>query len=133
MLACGGRTEANWRSADHDHHRHHQVLSSVLFYVDRICGPGSGKGTQCEKLKEKYGFVHLSTGDLLREEVSGGSELGKRLEEIMKEGQLVPIDTVMTLLRNAMEKHPKANGFLIDGYPREVDQAKEFEKQVCFL
>jgi adenylate kinase len=93
-------------------------------------GPGSGKGTQCEKLRDKYGFVHLSTGDLLREEVSGGSDLGKQLENIMKEGKLVPLDTVMTLLKNAMEKHPEAKGFLIDGYPREVEQAKEFEKKI---
>lgn len=54
-------------------------------------GPGSGKGTQCEKIVEKYGYTHLSTGDLLREEVKSGSDRGKKLSEIMEKGQLVPL------------------------------------------
>jgi len=69
----------------------------------------------------RYGFTHLSTGDLLREEVASGSELGQRLNEIMKSGQLVSNDEVLTLLKNAIQNNiNQSNGFLIDGYPREV-------------
>ncbi|CAO2597911.1 Adenylate kinase isoenzyme 1, partial [Lemmus lemmus] len=91
-------------------------------------GPGSGKGTQCEKIVEKYGYTHLSTGDLLRAEVSSGSERGKMLSSIMEKGQLVPLETVLDMLRDAMmAKVESSNGFLIDGYPREVKQGEEFE------
>lgn len=95
-------------------------------------GPGSGKGTQCEKIVEKYGFTHLSSGDLLRAEVESGSDLGKEINEIMERGDLVPMETVLRLIREAMVKTLETSkGFLIDGYPREVDQAVKFEEQVC--
>lgn len=97
-------------------------------------GPGSGKGTQCEKMIEKYGFAHLSTGDLLRDEVKSGSEFGKKLNDIMVKGDLVPIETVLDLLKLAMVKKVAAGGtkgFLIDGYPREVSQANMFEAEVA--
>ncbi|NXX72806.1 KAD1 kinase, partial [Spizella passerina] len=94
-------------------------------------GPGSGKGTQCEKIVQKYGYTHLSTGDLLRAEVSSGSERGKKLQAIMEKGELVPLDTVLDMLRDAMvAKADVSKGFLIDGYPREVKQGEEFEKKV---
>ncbi|CAL1287222.1 unnamed protein product [Larinioides sclopetarius] len=94
-------------------------------------GPGSGKGTQCERIVQKYGFTHLSTGDLLRDEVNSGSLRGERLTDIMKKGQLVPNEEVLALLKEAMLKNlANSHGFLIDGYPREVGQAAEFEKQV---
>ncbi|XP_072488633.1 adenylate kinase isoenzyme 1 isoform X2 [Notamacropus eugenii] len=102
--------------------------SKIIFVVG---GPGSGKGTQCEKIVKKYGYTHLSTGDLLREEVSSGSERGKKLSEIMEKGQLVPLDTVLDMLRDAMiGKAESSKGFLIDGYPREVKQGEEFEKKI---
>jgi len=95
-------------------------------------GPGSGKGTQCDKIVAKYGFTHLSTGDLLRDEVASGSERGKKLTEIMEKGDLVPLDTVLGLLRDAMiKKAATSKGFLIDGYPRELDQGKKFEADVA--
>jgi adenylate kinase len=95
-------------------------------------GPGSGKGTQCDKIVAKYGFTHLSTGDLLRDEVASGSERGKKLTEIMEKGDLVPLDTVLGLLRDAMiKKAATSKGFLIDGYPRELDQGKKFENDVA--
>ncbi|CAL1287221.1 unnamed protein product, partial [Larinioides sclopetarius] len=103
-------------------------------------GPGSGKGTQCERIVQKYGFTHLSTGDLLRDEVNSGSLRGERLTDIMKKGQLVPnvstlgitsVEEVLALLKEAMLKNlANSHGFLIDGYPREVGQAAEFEKQI---
>ncbi|XP_026550263.1 adenylate kinase isoenzyme 1-like, partial [Notechis scutatus] len=94
-------------------------------------GPGSGKGTQCEKIVQKYGYTHLSTGDLLREEVSSGSDRGKKLSAIMEKGELVPLDTVLDMLRDAMlAKADQSKGYLIDGYPREVNQGVEFEKKV---
>uniref|UniRef100_A0A8C4PZF4 Adenylate kinase 1 n=1 Tax=Eptatretus burgeri TaxID=7764 RepID=A0A8C4PZF4_EPTBU len=84
-------------------------------------GPGSGKGTQCEKIVAKYGYTHLSTGDLLRAEVTAGSERGKKLTAIMERGELVPLETVLDMLKDAMiAQSDKAKGFLIDGYPREV-------------
>jgi len=95
-------------------------------------GPGSGKGTQCDKIVAKYGFTHLSTGDLLRDEVASGSARGKKLTEIMEKGDLVPLDTVLGLLRDAMiKKAASSKGFLIDGYPRELDQGKKFENDVA--
>jgi len=95
-------------------------------------GPGCGKGTQCDKIVAKYGFTHLSTGDLLRDEVTSGSARGKKLTEIMEKGELVPLETVLGLLRDAMIKKAKtSNGFLIDGYPRELDQGVRFENEVA--
>lgn len=101
----------------------------ILFVLG---GPGSGKGTQCDKIVEKYGFTHLSTGDLLRDEVASGSERGKQLTQIMEKGELVPLETVLTLLKEAMLKQAATSkGFLIDGYPRELDQGKRFEADVA--
>lgn len=102
--------------------------TKIIFVVG---GPGSGKGTQCEKIVQKYGFTHLSTGDLLRAEVSSGSDRGKTLSAIMEKGQLVPLDTVLEMLREAMiAKLDTSKGFLIDGYPREVKQGEEFEQKI---
>jgi len=95
-------------------------------------GPGSGKGTQCDKIVAKYGFTHLSTGDLLRDEVNSGSARGKELTAIMEKGDLVPLDTVLSMLRDAMVKKASVSkGFLIDGYPRELEQGKKFENDVA--
>ncbi|XP_051787554.1 adenylate kinase isoenzyme 5 isoform X1 [Erpetoichthys calabaricus] len=100
----------------------------IIFVVG---GPGSGKGTQCEKIVHKYGYTHLSTGDLLRAEVSSGSERGKKLSAIMEKGELVPLDTVLDMLKDAMiAKADSSAGYLIDGYPREVKQGEEFEKKI---
>uniref|UniRef100_UPI00398F22B8 adenylate kinase isoenzyme 1-like isoform X3 n=1 Tax=Pristiophorus japonicus TaxID=55135 RepID=UPI00398F22B8 len=100
----------------------------IIFVVG---GPGSGKGTQCEKVVQKYGYTHLSTGDLLREEVSSGSDRGKTLHAIMEKGELVPLETVLDMLRDAMiAKAGISKGYLIDGYPREVKQGEEFEKKI---
>ncbi|XP_067001310.2 adenylate kinase isoenzyme 1 isoform X2 [Anabrus simplex] len=94
-------------------------------------GPGSGKGTQCDRIVSRYGFTHLSTGDLLRNEVQSGSERGKQLNAIMEQGQLVPMEVVLDLLKEAMlEKLNTSKGFLIDGYPRELIQGTTFEQQI---
>ncbi|XP_031626798.1 adenylate kinase isoenzyme 1 isoform X2 [Contarinia nasturtii] len=95
-------------------------------------GPGSGKGTQCAKIVEKFGFSHFSTGDLLRAEVAAGTDKGKELSEIMKRGDLVPNQEVLDLLQKAMkEALGKSKGFLIDGYPREKSQGVAFEKSIA--
>jgi len=95
-------------------------------------GPGSGKGTQCERLIKRYGFQHLSSGDLLRDEVASGSDKGKELNEMMKNGVLVPRAVVLDLIKQAMLKNlATAKGFLIDGYPREVEQGEDFEKEIA--
>jgi len=92
-------------------------------------GPGSGKGTQCDLIKEKYGFGHFSAGDLLRAEVESGSELGKGLEATMKEGKLVSSSVTIQLLKKAIASSDKKQ-ILIDGFPRALDQAEEFEENV---
>ena len=93
-------------------------------------GPGSGKGTQCDKIVAKYGFCHLSTGDLLREELASGSARAKQLKEIMAEGDLVSMDTVLELVKEAMIKNKDCKGFLIDGFPRDVPQGEKFEREI---
>jgi len=103
------------------------VDANIVFVLG---GPGSGKGTQCEKIVEKYGFCHLSTGDLLREEVQSGSQRAEALKKIMESGELVSQDTILQLLGEAMVKKKEAKGFLIDGFPRDVPQGEKFENEV---
>nr|XP_012548464.1 adenylate kinase isoenzyme 1 isoform X2 [Bombyx mori] len=95
-------------------------------------GPGSGKGTQCDKIVAKYGFTHLSTGDLLRAEVKSGSERAKCLTAIMERGELVPNEIVLDLLKEAiLARAEESKGFLIDGYPREKSQGIAFEENIA--
>ncbi|KAI0557927.1 Nucleoside diphosphate kinase [Gracilaria domingensis] len=92
-------------------------------------GPGSGKGTQCARLVEKLGFDHFSAGDLLRSEVASGSEQGKMIGDMIKEGKIVPGDITIGLLKAAIDGS-NAPGVLIDGFPRQLGQAGAFEKDV---
>ena len=85
--------------------------------------PGSGKGTQSVQLSEKFNFIHLSTGDMLREEIAAGSKLGKEVESIMQKGELVPDSVVIEMIANRIDKNPGSAGFLFDGFPRTADQA----------
>jgi UMP-CMP kinase len=110
---------------------------TVVFFLG---GPGSGKGTQSANLVKSYGFVHLSAGDLLREEQNReGSQYGEMIKEYIREGKIVPMEVTVALLSNAMadslSKNPPAPGtkarFLIDGFPRKLDQAVFFEETVC--
>lgn len=86
--------------------------------------PGSGKGTQSEKLIEKYGLIHLSTGNLLREEIANSTDLGLAAKSFMDKGQLVPDEVVLGMIACALDNNVHANGFLFDGFPRTVAQAK---------
>eukprot|EP01065_Artemidia_motanka_P038592 TRINITY_DN4744_c0_g1_i1.p1 TRINITY_DN4744_c0_g1~~TRINITY_DN4744_c0_g1_i1.p1 ORF type:complete len:241 (+),score=65.88 TRINITY_DN4744_c0_g1_i1:72-794(+) len=96
-------------------------------------GPGSGKGTQCQKLVAEKGFIHVSAGDLLREEVKSGSERGVQINECIKNGQIVPGHITIELLGKAIAEQTKGpeTTFLIDGFPRELGQALNFSKDVC--
>ena len=99
-------------------------------------GPGSGKGTQSANLVRDYGFKHLSAGDLLREEQDReGSEFGQMIKDYIKEGQIVPMEVTVKLIENAMHRvqdaDRKQTRFLIDGFPRKMDQGVFFEQNVC--
>jgi adenylate kinase len=89
--------------------------------------PGSGKGTQSEKLIAKYGLKHLSTGDLLRHEISHQTPLGKEAQNFMDKGQLVPDEVVIGMISSALDENPEAKGFLFDGFPRTPAQAKALD------
>jgi len=107
---------------------------TVLFVLG---GPGAGKGTQCANLVRDYNFTHLSAGDLLRAEQNReGSEFGNLIKEYIRDGKIVPMEVTVQLLENAMtdavEKNKEGKGkFLIDGFPRQMDQALKFEETVC--
>lgn len=90
--------------------------------------PGSGKGTQSDKLIEKYGWIHLSTGNLLRKEIADGTRLGREAQGLMAAGKLVPDEVVIGMIRSAMDANPGANGFLFDGFPRTVAQAEALDQ-----
>lgn len=91
-----------------------------------LCGaPGSGKGTQSQFIVEKYGVQHLSTGDVLRAEIASGSELGKKIDNIISKGNLVPDEMMLGVIENYIASLPAdCKGTIFDGYPRTVAQAE---------
>ena len=99
------------------------MLNIILFRK-----PGSGKGTQAEFIKEKYELVHISTGDLFRQNIKNQSELGKLAQKYMNNGDLVPDTVTIGMLKSEVESNINANGFLFDGFPRTVDQAVSLDK-----
>ena len=90
--------------------------------------PGAGKGTQAVKIVEKYGVPHISTGDIFRENIKNGTELGKKAQEYMNKGELVPDDLVIALATSRLLEPDCANGFLLDGFPRTVYQAEKLDE-----
>lgn len=99
------------------------MINLVLFGA-----PGAGKGTQSEKLIQRYGFVHISTGDLFRWHTKNDTALGRRVKEIMNSGALVPDEITIAMLKEELDKNPNAKGFLFDGFPRTVPQAEALDK-----
>jgi adenylate kinase len=98
------------------------MLNLVLFGP-----PGAGKGTQSQKLIEKHGLIHLSTGDLLRGEISQGTALGLEAKKLMDAGILVPDEVVIGMISNKLDTNPSARGFIFDGFPRTVAQAEALD------
>jgi adenylate kinase len=99
------------------------MLNLVLFGP-----PGAGKGTQSHKLIEKYGLIHLSTGDLLRSEISQGTVLGLEAKKLMDQGILVPDEVVIGMISSKLDANKNAKGFIFDGFPRTVAQAEALDR-----
>ncbi len=93
--------------------------------------PGSGKGTQSVKLAGDFMLIHLSTGDMLREAIASGTELGKKVSGIMERGELVPDDVVIAMISEKIDSDPHSGGFIFDGFPRTVEQAVALDETLA--
>lgn len=97
-----------------------------------IFGPlGSGKGTQAQKIKEKYGFIHFSTGDLLRDEIKKQTPLGKNIEMVVNSGALVSDELIEEIVKEFIKNNKNAKGIIFDGFPRTVHQAEMLDKELA--
>ncbi len=94
--------------------------------------PGSGKGTQSSKIIEKYNLAHISTGDILREEVAKESPLGTEAKKFMDQGMLVPDEVVIGMISSKLDENADASGFIFDGFPRTVAQAQALDNLLDF-
>lgn len=101
------------------------MLNIVIFGA-----PGSGKGTQSEKIVEKYGISHISTGDVLRGEIAAGSELGKTAKELIENGQLIPDNLMIEILSAKLDSFKESKGVIFDGFPRTIAQAEALKKML---
>lgn len=99
-------------------------MKNIIF----LAPPAAGKGTLSEMLVEKYGYGHISTGDLLREEVSAGTELGKEAEGLMKAGKFVPDELILKLIEKRIAKPDCEDGYILDGFPRTKVQAEKYDE-----
>jgi len=102
------------------------MLNLILFGP-----PGAGKGTHSVKLVEKYNLVHISTGDIFRNEVGNKTELGMKAKSYMDKGELVPDEVVIGMLFSTMDRYKDANGFVFDGFPRTIVQAEKFDEMLA--
>ena len=93
--------------------------------------PGSGKGTQSDKLIEKYGLEHISTGDVLRAEIKKGSELGNTAKQFIDQGQLIPDELMVDILAKVYDQQPAGRGVIFDGFPRTIAQAEALKKMLA--
>lgn len=98
-----------------------------MFNIILFGPPGSGKGTQSERLILKYGLKHLSTGDILRSEIASQTTLGLEAKNFMDKGQLVPDEVVIGMISSALDNNPQVNGFLFDGFPRTEAQSEALD------
>jgi len=105
-----------------------KIQIAIMFNIILFGPPGSGKGTQSEKLVEKYGLIHLSTGDLLRKERKLKTPLGIEAQQFIDKGQLVPDEVVIGMISSALDENPQTQGFLFDGFPRTVAQAEALDR-----
>ncbi len=101
------------------------MLNIVLFGP-----PGSGKGTQAENMIRKYGLNHLSTGDLLRAEIAGQTDLGRKAKAIVEKGELVPDEIVIGMIEKRVSAEENPKGFIFDGFPRTVEQARALDEML---
>ncbi|HPD36816.1 MAG TPA: adenylate kinase [Mesotoga infera] len=92
--------------------------------------PGAGKGTQAKRIAHKYNIPHISTGDMLREAVAAGNDLGLKVKEIMEKGLLVPDTLMIGLVKERLSRGDAKNGFILDGFPRTVEQAEALDKML---
>ena len=99
------------------------MINIVLFGA-----PGCGKGTQAQRLKAHYGIEHVSTGEVIRDEIRRGTELGRSMESYIKAGKLAPDQIVIGMIANYVAEHKHAKGCIFDGFPRTTVQAEEFDK-----
>jgi len=109
-----------------------QTENSKFRVVFVLGGPGSGKGTNCTRIQNDFGYVHLSAGDLLREERNSGSELATMINNYIVEGKIVPAEVTVRLLLKAMENSGR-DKFLIDGFPRDIGNLKCWEENAAHV
>lgn len=102
-----------------------------MFNLIIFGAPGSGKGTQSEKLIAQYGLTHISTGEVLRAEIAAGTELGKIADSYISKGQLIPDDLMVDILASEVDRlRPQSTGFIFDGFPRTIPQAEALKKML---
>ncbi len=103
-----------------------------MFNLVIFGAPGSGKGTQSENLINHYGLFHISTGDVLRSHIKGGTELGKTASAYINEGKLIPDELMINILENVLEENPEKTekGVIFDGFPRTIEQAKALKEML---
>ena len=102
------------------------MLNIVIFGA-----PGSGKGTQSERIVEKYGINHISTGDVLRAEIKNGTELGKTAKGYIDQGQLLPDELIIDILAGTLDSFKESKGVIFDGFPRTIAQAEALKKMLA--
>ena len=102
------------------------MLNIVIFGA-----PGSGKGTQSERIVEKYGINHISTGDVLRAEIKNGTELGKTAKGYIDQGQLIPDELMIDILASVFDSFKDSKGVIFDGFPRTIAQAEALKKMLA--
>ena len=101
-------------------------MKSIIF----IAPPAAGKGTQSKKISEKYHLPHISTGDLLRDASKGNTELDLKIKQLMESGSLIPDEIVLELLKERLLQDDCKNGYILDGFPRNVSQAKTYDQML---